>query len=118
MIEELDGRQYRLVGAAVLLASGRSLPGLANILASHPVIHTAEGLFFRQTIIAACETLRLSVTGIRERDLDNSVRKCFGRTAPRIQKQISTLGRSLGPPWTTDQKTATLAALLILAEPK
>lgn len=115
VIEELRGRQYRLVGAGVLLASGRPLPALANILASHPLIHAAEGVFFRQTFIAACEALRLSVTGIRERDLDESAHKSFGRAAPRIQKQISTLGRSLGPPWTADQKTATLAALIVLA---
>jgi hypothetical protein len=115
VMEELHGRQYRLVGAAVLLASGRPLPALANILASHPLIHTAEGIFFRQALSTACETLSLSVTGVPERDLDESVRKAFGRAAPRIQKQISTLGRSLGPPWTTDQKTAALSALLVLA---
>jgi hypothetical protein len=33
-----------------------------------------------------------------------------------MRQQISTLGRSLGPPWTTDQKTAALAALLVLAQ--
>ena len=115
VIEELRGRQYRIEGAAVLLASGRPLPALANILASHPLIHTAEGIFFRQAFSTACETLSLSVTGIRERDLGESLRKAFGQATPRIQKHISTLGRSLGPPWTTDQKTATLGALLVLA---
>ena len=115
LVDALRARQYRIDGAAVLLASGRPLPALANILASHPLIHAAEGVFFRQTFIAACETLGLSVTGIRERDLDESAHKSFGRAAPRIQKQISTLGHLLGPPWTADQKTATLAALLVLA---
>ena len=33
VIRELDGRHHRIVGAAVLLASGRSLPPLAKILA-------------------------------------------------------------------------------------
>src|ERR1700722_15523034 len=33
----------------ILLAAGRNLPALPNILASHPLIHTAEGEFFRQS---------------------------------------------------------------------
>jgi hypothetical protein len=42
VVRELDRRHYRLVGSAVLLASGHPLPSLAKILASHPLIHTSE----------------------------------------------------------------------------
>src|SRR5271168_2219476 len=45
--EELRGRKYRVVGCAVLLASGRPLPALEKIRGAHPLIHTAEGVFFR-----------------------------------------------------------------------
>jgi hypothetical protein len=114
VVDELRGRQYRVVSSAVLLASGRPLPPLAKILAAHPLIHTAEGEFFREVFSKACEGLELSVTGFRERDLDECVRAAFGKAATRIRQQISKQGRSLGPPWTTDQKTATLAALLVL----
>jgi hypothetical protein len=115
VVGELRGRQYRVVGAAVLLASGRPLPPLAKILASHAVIHAAEGEFFRQVFSKVCEDLDLSVTGFRERDLDERVRTVFGKAAARMRQKISTLGRALGPPWTQDQKTAALAALLVLA---
>jgi hypothetical protein len=115
VVAELHGRQYRVIGFGVLLASGRQLPLLAKILASHALIHAAEGEFFRQAFSKACEDLELSVTGFRERDLDECVQTTFGKTATRIGQQISTLGRSLGPPWTTDQKTAALAGLLVLA---
>src|ERR1700744_4199909 len=40
-------QQYQPVAAAVLWASGRSLPPIAKILAAHPLLHTAEGAFFR-----------------------------------------------------------------------
>ena len=50
VIRELDERHYRIVGAAILLASGRPLPPLAKILGAHPLIHTAEGEFFRQAV--------------------------------------------------------------------
>jgi hypothetical protein len=115
LVGELRARHYRVVGSAILLASGRPLPPLSKILASHALIHTAEGEFFRQAIWKAYEGLDLAVTGFRERDLEECVRTTFGEAAPQILQQISTLGRSLGPPWTTDQKTAALAALVVLA---
>jgi len=110
------GGQHTVVGSAVLLASGRPLPSLAKILASHPQIHTAEGEFFRQAFSKACESLDLPVTGLRERGLDECVQTAFGEAATGVRQQISTLGQSLGPPWTTDQKMAALAALVVLAK--
>jgi hypothetical protein len=115
VIGELRDRQYRVIGAAVLLASGRPLPPLPKILASHALIHAAEGEFFREVFSTACEGLELPLTGTRERDLDERVRTTFGKAATRILQQVSTMGRSLGPPWTQDQKTAALAALVVLA---
>jgi hypothetical protein len=115
VIGELRDRQYRVIGVAVLLASGRPLPPLPKILASHALIHAAEGEFFREIFSKACEGLELPVTGIRERDLDERVRATFGKAATRMLQQVSTMGRSLGPPWTQDQKTAALAALVVLA---
>ncbi len=111
---ELSG-QYRLVGCAVLLAAGRPLPPLAKILASHPLIHAAEGDFYRKVIRKACEDMGLPVTGFRERDLDEHVQTTFGTAQNRVSKQVFDAGRSLGPPWTQDQKMAALAALVVLA---
>jgi hypothetical protein len=115
LVGELHGRQYRVVGSALLLSSGRPLPPLSKILASHALIHAAEGEFFREAFSKACEGLDLSVTGFRERDLKECVQTTFGKMATRMWQQVSTLGRSLGPPLTKDQKTAALAALVVLA---
>jgi hypothetical protein len=106
----LDARRYRIVGAAILLASGRPLPPLAKILAAHPLIHTAEGEFFRQAVRQACEGLQIPVTAIRMRELDAGA-----NTGSELQRSIAGLGRSVGPPWTKDHKTAALAAALLLA---
>src|SRR5437667_3650490 len=118
VVRELARREGRIVGAAILLASGRPLPTLSKILASHALIHAAEGEFFREAFSKACEDLNLAVTGFRERELDQCVLTTFGKAAAQTQRQISTLGRFLGPPWTKDQKTAALAALLVLANQK
>lgn len=115
VVRELDGRGYRIIGSAVLLASGRPLPSLEKILAAHPLVHTAEGDFFRNAVSRACERLKIPVTAIRERELAERARMAFGNAASQVQRSISTLGSSIGPPWTKDHKTAALAAAMILA---
>ena len=95
-------------------ASGRTLPSLEKILASHPLIHTAEGEFFRHAVSQACEDLQIPVTAIRQRELEERAKSAFG-SASRIQGTIASLGKTIGPPWTKDHKTAALAAALILA---
>ena len=71
----------------------RSLPCLSNILASHPLIHTAEGEFFRDAVKKACERLEIPVTAIRERDVDEQAKQTFGNTTNRMQRKISGLGK-------------------------
>jgi hypothetical protein len=108
--------QYWVVGCAMLLASGRALPPLPKILDSHALIHTAEGEFFRNVVREACEECRIPVVGIRERELDEHADAVFGKAAARVQRFISKLGKTVGSPWTRDEKTATLAALMLLAD--
>ena len=110
LVKELNARQFHIVGSAVLLASGRSLPSLEKILASHPLIHTAEGEFFRHIISQACEDLQIPVTAIRQRELEERAKSI----SSRAQGTIASLGKTIGPPWTKDHKTAALAAALIL----
>lgn len=112
---ELRERGFLLKSAAILLSSARPLPDLDEILASHALIHTAEGEFFRQSFRSAFEKLKIPVTGIRARDLDDYAVKAFGKDASAIQKRIDEMGRSLGAPWTKDEKTAALAAAIVLA---
>jgi hypothetical protein len=115
LVRELLAREYQVVGTVVLLASGRTLPALEKILAAHPLIHTAEGEFFREAVIRACEELHLPVTTIPVRDLDDQAKVAFGQTANHLQASIASMGSKIGPPWTKDHKTAALAAAFILA---
>jgi hypothetical protein len=91
VVGELHGRQYTVVGSAVLVASGHPLPPLSKILASHALIHGAEGEFFRKAFSKACERLDLSVTGFRESNLDECVETTFGKASDSDVPTISTL---------------------------
>jgi hypothetical protein len=106
---------YRIVGTAILQGAGRPLPPLAQILAAHPLIHTAEGEFFCRAARIACERLKIPVTGIRRRNLDERAKISFGKRANQLKRNIANLGKPLGPPWTADHKDAVLAAVTILA---
>jgi hypothetical protein len=113
---QLRTRDCHLVGCAVLLASGRPLPSLEKILGSHPLIHTAEGEFFRNSVKKACDALKIPITAIREQEVDQRAETAFGNRANLVQRTIAALGTSIGPPWTKDHKTAALAAATLLAD--
>lgn len=115
MVLEAERCGKMVAGCAILLAAGRELPALERILASHALIHTAEGEFFRQCFRGASEQLNLPTRGIREKNLDELARSAFDAKANALKREIAGLGRIVGPPWTTDQKNACLAALLALA---
>ena len=113
MLDAVSARNYRVIGCAMLLASGRAVPSLQEILSSHALIHTAEGEFFRKVVREACEHLRIPVVGIRERELDERANATFGNRARSVRQHISELGKAVGSPWTQDEKTAALAGLIV-----
>ena len=99
----------------LLLASGRALPGLEQILASHALIHTADGELFRDSLRAACNECDLPLEGIREKELFAAASKTLGVKPPMLQRRVAGLGKALGPPWSQDEKFAALGAWLTLA---
>ncbi|HMF74856.1 MAG TPA: hypothetical protein VK604_04270 [Bryobacteraceae bacterium] len=102
-VTALQSQGHEIAGCALLLGSGKALPGLEKILASHALIHTAEGEMFRDVLVWAARECRLPVTAVQEKGLKAT-----------LLKRIGSLGKQIGPPWTQDQKYATLAALLAL----
>ena len=112
---DLAEGDFKLVRGALLLASGRALPALKQILASHALIRTADGELFRASLRAACARCHLPVQGIREKELFLAASKTLGIEAATLKRRVSELGKSLGPPWSQDEKLAALAAWLSLA---
>jgi len=111
---EVAQQGYKLTRAALLLASGRPLPELAKILASHSIIHTADGEFFREALLHACASTNLTITTIKDRELLATASTTLRRKPPALTKCIAALGKPLGSPWTQDEKFAALAAWLAL----
>lgn len=110
----LAGEGCRIERAAVLLGSGKPLPELAKILAAHPLIHTAEGVFFRNVLRSACEACGLKVTGIKEREVLEQCASTLRISREDMQARLAAMGKAIGPPWTQDEKLSAAAALTIL----
>ena len=112
---DLAAGEFKLARGALLLASARALPRLEQILASHALIHTADGELFRDSLRAACADCDLRLDGIREKELFAVASKTLSVQTAALQRRIAALGKSLGPPWSQDEKFAALAAWLTLA---
>jgi hypothetical protein len=104
----------RLTRGGLLLASGRALPSLEKILESHALIHTADGELFRKAILHACARCGLKTTSIKDKELLERAESVLGIQPAMLMHRVSELGRPLGPPWSQDEKFATVAAWLVL----
>jgi hypothetical protein len=114
MIADLRQKGLLVVGCGLLLGGGRPLPPLAVMLASHLLLHAAEGELFRVALAEACERSKLPVVGVKEKELHARAARDLGLTSERIQTYLKELGRTAGSPWREDQKSAMLVAWLAL----
>ena len=113
---EIKPAGCRLVAVALLLASGRPLPALEDILASHALIHTADGELFREALAEACARCGMRLCRVKEKNLVDEAVCCFKVREAALLKRVAELGRPLGSPWSQDEKFAALAAWLALSQ--
>ena len=114
IVEDLRQLGHPVMGCGLLLASGRPLPELESILASHALIHTAEGELFRDALRAASRECGLPVTEVKERELFPRAAADLHLPAERIERHVGAMGKGIGPPWRQDEKFAAVAAWLAL----
>ena len=115
VIDDLRAGGHDVIGCGIVLASGRPATTLAATLASHALIHAAEGELFRDVLVRAGEHHELPVTRVRERELFPRGAAELSIPAGELERRVAELGHAIGPPWTQDQKYAALVAWLALA---
>ena len=114
---ELGRQGFQVERSALLLASGKTLPGLESILLSHALIHTADGELFREALRHSSADCGLEIACIKERELLDRGVKTLRTKRDRLLRRLTELGTAFGSPWTQDEKYAALAAWLVLADP-
>jgi hypothetical protein len=111
---DLRQQGYRLAWFGLLLSSARPLPSLDKILSSHALIHTADGELFRRALIYGSRRCRLTAFTIAERELLAFACKTLRFSPDDLTRRLTALGKSMGSPWSQDEKFAALAAWLAL----
>ncbi len=94
------------VRAVAVVVKAVSMPGhLAGILRSHAWMHAAEGVLYREAVLAAAAECGWTASAVEQSAL------------PAAEQAISTLGRAAGQPWRRFEKDAARAALTLLPGP-
>lgn len=115
-LEQLKKRGVVTRSVGILDSSGRKQVSLPAILASHALIHGADGNHFRNALFVAAEQCRLHVCRIPAKDLEAHAVKCLRRPVNRMIGTVNKLGQGQGPPWGADQKKAALLAWSLLED--
>ena len=113
-IQQLHAEGHEARGIAI---AGRPdpPPPLERILASHALLHGAEGQLYRDALAEVATGLGLHVRRFIGRELGLLASTTIGLEAPTIESYVAATGKAAGPPWTVDQKRAATAAWLALA---
>lgn len=105
---------HEVMGCSLLLASGRPLGTLADTLALHAKIHTADGEHFRNALSHATEKCGLPLARFREKEILRDLAAALAVSEEEVGGRLTELGHEVGPPWRQDEKLAAAAAWLLL----
>jgi hypothetical protein len=113
-VDRLRERGDDIVACAVLTPDPMPKWSTEDILSVHFRMHKAEGVLFPDALCRAAEACEVRLLSVPEKQLDALAAERLGASADKIAKAVATLGKSAGPPWGKDQKTATVAAMIAL----
>ena len=114
VLDEIATSHGTLKGCCILTASGRPLPDLRIVLASHALIHSAEGEFYREVVRNAANRKGITTEMIREKDVQTLAERLPGTEQSR-RDTLNAFGKQMGSPWRQDEKLAAMAAWFVLA---
>lgn len=112
MLKWVQQGGHQLAGCAVLV--GAALPDWTpeEILSVHMRMHQAEGWLFPMMLAQAAAALQIKMLTVREKEL---LARVAGSTRfASLADSIASRSKAIGPPWGKDQKSAALAAALVL----
>ena len=101
--------------AVGIVGEPRDVPDLKRVLASHALLHLAEGELYRSALDEAAHERGLRVSLMHPKGTLELAASALGVTATALGATLTGLRRSLGPPWQADHREAAAAALVALA---
>ena len=110
VVSVLNESGHKIAGCGVLVPGPMPNWTTDEILAVHFRMHKAEGVLFPNSLCQAAEECKLELVAIPEKKLNELAEA----NAKISLETIAALGRSIGPPWGKDQKSAACAAMIAL----
>jgi hypothetical protein len=88
---------------------------LESILASHVLVHAAEGRLYQHALLHGAESCGLAALPVPRQSIWQQGETVLGLARDELRHRLDQLRREIGPPWAEDQKLAALAAWIELA---
>ena len=102
---------HRIAGVGIVAGS---LVDPASIANDHIRAHAEEGRLFRQVIEQAASAARLKALVIVEKELYERAGRVLGLSPHRLKPLVAALAEMVDGPWRAEEKTAALAAWVVL----
>ena len=102
---------HRVRGAALVVGSDIDPTRIAN---DHIRAHALEGRLFRTALEAAVTSSGLRCAVVVEREAHRLAARVLARSQASLRSALADLGRLHGGPWRVEEKTAALAAWMVL----
>lgn len=115
LVDRLRAERHDVVGLAVAAGNTPMPDALDTILASHALVHAAEGELYRDALASAADVCQLPLTRFAHTHAIAEAAAALGVHADGLDARLRALGKALGPPWQKDHRDAAAAALLVLA---
>ena len=111
LIKELQSAGMKVSGVGIVGARDKDLARIGNF---HIRAHAAEGVLFRHVLDIAADANGVKRRTFPDREFAELVAVELGHESAALKQKLNDLGRSLPPPWRTDEKQAATAAWLVL----
>ncbi len=113
LVKEVRDGGYDLRGVALVIGSAADPSKLAN---PHIRAHALEGRLFWQVLEDAAKRLDVACSVVVEREALAKGAAALGKREEQLKTAVAELGRSIGRPWGGEEKTATVAAWMVLVQ--
>jgi len=112
LVGEIQPAPASILGISLVAGSATDPESIRN---PHMRAHAREGQLFPHALALAAKTLRIPAVTIVESEVFASAAARLGKTPAALKLAVTELGRSLGKPWSAEEKAAAAAAWIVLS---
>jgi len=112
LVGEIQPAPASILGISLVAGSATDPESIRN---PHMRAHAREGQLFPHALAVAAKTLRIPTVTIVESEVFVSAAARLGKTPDALKLEVTALGRSVGKPWSAEEKAAAAAAWMTLS---